>query len=225
MFLPMSWTSPLTVAITILPFAERAPVRAFSASISGSRIATAFFITRARLHDLRQEHLAAAEQLADDVHAVHQRALDDVERLGVHRQRLGDVGIDEVGDAVDERVREPLAERLRRATTSSSSFFVRRRRRSVAAIASMRSVASGRRFSTRSSTRFAQRRIELLVDRELAGVDDRHVEAGLDRVIEEHRVHRLAHARRRAERERQVRHAARDLRAGELGLDPRAPPR
>ena len=34
-----------------------------------------------RLHDLRQEHLAGAEQVADDVHAGHQRALDDVQRL------------------------------------------------------------------------------------------------------------------------------------------------
>jgi hypothetical protein len=28
-----------------------------------------------RLHHLRQEHLAGAEEVADDVHAVHQRAL------------------------------------------------------------------------------------------------------------------------------------------------------
>ena len=32
------------------------------------------------LDDLRQEHLAGAEQVADDVHARHQRAFDDVER-------------------------------------------------------------------------------------------------------------------------------------------------
>ena len=31
------------------------------------------------LHDLRQEHLAGAEQVADDVHAVHQRAFDDLD--------------------------------------------------------------------------------------------------------------------------------------------------
>ncbi len=93
MFLPMSWTSPLTVAITILPLAVVTPVRRFSASISGSRIATAFFITRADLTTWGQEHLAGAEQLADDVHAVHQRAFDDVERLGVGGQRLGDIRI------------------------------------------------------------------------------------------------------------------------------------
>ena len=32
------------------------------------------------LHHLRQKHLAAAEEIADDVHAVHQRAFDDVQR-------------------------------------------------------------------------------------------------------------------------------------------------
>jgi hypothetical protein len=31
-------------------------------------------------HHLRQEHLARAEQVADDVHAVHQRAFDHLQR-------------------------------------------------------------------------------------------------------------------------------------------------
>ncbi len=65
----------------------------------------------------------------------------------------------------------------------------------------------------------AQLGIELLVDRELTGVDDRHVEARADRVIQEHRVHRLADPRRAAERERQVRDAARDLDPGARVLD------
>ena len=50
-----------------------------------------------RLHDLRQEHLARAEQVADHVHARHQRALDHVERaLGLEPRLLG-VGFDEFG--------------------------------------------------------------------------------------------------------------------------------
>jgi len=43
----MSWTSPLTVAVRMRPWAGRAPAAAFSASMNGSRYATAFFITRA----------------------------------------------------------------------------------------------------------------------------------------------------------------------------------
>ena len=46
MFLPMSWTSPFTVAITTLPFA-RDWAGSFSASRYGTRWATAFFMTRA----------------------------------------------------------------------------------------------------------------------------------------------------------------------------------
>ena len=52
-----------------------------------------------RLHDLRQEHFSCAEQVADDVHARHQRALDHVERaLGLKPRLLG-VGFDELGDS------------------------------------------------------------------------------------------------------------------------------
>jgi hypothetical protein len=66
----------------------------------------------------------------------------------------------------------------------------------------------------------AQRRVELLVDAELAGVDDAHRHAGADRVVKERRVHRLAHRVVAAERERQVGDAARDLRMRQVLADP-----
>ena len=50
---------------------------------------------------------------------------------------------------------------------------------------------------------------DLLVDLELTGVDDPHVHAGLDGVVEEGGVHGLAHRVVAAEGEGQVRHAAR----------------
>ncbi len=57
----------------------------------------------------------------------------------------------------------------------------------------------------------AQLGLDLLVDRQLAGVDDAEPHPVGDGVVEEHRVHRLADAVVAAERERQVRHAARDV--------------
>ncbi len=54
----------------------------------------------------------------------------------------------------------------------------------------------------------AQFRIDVVVDGKLAGVDDAHVHARLDGVVEEHGMHRLAHRLVAAERERQVGHAA-----------------
>ena len=64
--------------------------------------------------------------------------------------------------------------------------------------------------------RLAQLRLDLLVDRQLPGVDDAHVHAGGDRVVEEHRVHRLAHRVVAAERERDVADAAAHQRVRQL---------
>ena len=46
-------------------------------------------------HDLRQKHFARAEQIADDVHAVHQRAFDDQERLADISPRFFGVLVDD----------------------------------------------------------------------------------------------------------------------------------
>jgi hypothetical protein len=56
-----------------------------------------------RLHDLRQEHFARAEKVANDVHAGHKRAFDDVQRFLRLLARLFRIGFDEVRDAVHER--------------------------------------------------------------------------------------------------------------------------
>ncbi len=66
---------------------------------------------------------------------------------------------------------------------------------------------------------FAQFPGDLVVDGQLAGVDDAHVHAGLDGVIEEHGVDRLAHRVVAAERERHVGHTAGDQRMRQLRLD------
>ncbi|MNX96740.1 hypothetical protein D3C86_1290720 [compost metagenome] len=57
-----------------------------------------------RLHHLRQEHLARAEQVADHVHPVHQRTFDDVQGALDRQAGLFGVGLDELGDAVDQGV-------------------------------------------------------------------------------------------------------------------------
>ena len=60
------------------------------------------------LHHLGQEHLARAEEIADHAHAGHERPLDDVDGLAQLQPGLFHVRDDEVGDAVDQGVREPL---------------------------------------------------------------------------------------------------------------------
>ena len=151
-------------------------------------------------HHLRQEHLARAEKVADDVHARHQRPLDHLDRLAaalldVLPRFLG-VLDDERGDALDQRVREPRLRRFRRATRESSVTclplrFVRLRERhqALGGVLAVRAPAIEDHVLHRS----LQLRVELVVDTELAGVDDAHGHPGLDRVIQEHGVDRLAH--------------------------------
>ena len=65
-----------------------------------------------------------------------------------------------------------------------------------------------------------QVRVDVVVLRQGTRVDDRHVEAGADRVVQEHGVDRLADAVVAAERERHVGHAAADPRVRERRLEP-----
>ena len=55
---------------------------------------------------LRQKHLAGAEQIADDLHAGHQRTFDDGERGGIFLPGFLDVLFDVIDDALDQRVRQ-----------------------------------------------------------------------------------------------------------------------
>jgi hypothetical protein len=67
---------------------------------------------RARaLHDLRQEHLPGAEEVADDLHPLHQRPFDHVERSRGLQARLFGVLFDVVDDPVHERMRKALLDR------------------------------------------------------------------------------------------------------------------
>ena len=151
-------------------------------------------------HHLRQEHLARAEQVADHVHAGHQRAFDHIERARRALARLLGVGRDEVGDAMDQRVRQPLVDRPFAPGEIGLLGFLalagealRKAKQALGRIGAAveHDVLAG----------LAQLGIEIVVHGHLAGIDDAHVHAGVDRVIEEHRVHRLAHGLVAAERE------------------------
>ena len=108
MFLPMSWTSPLTVASTIRAAAERS---VFSASMNGSRYATARFIARALFttcgRNIFPEPKRSPTIFIPSMSGPSITSSGRGERL----PRLLRVLLDEVDDAVHERVREPLLDR------------------------------------------------------------------------------------------------------------------
>ena len=177
-----------------------------------------------RLDHLRQEHLALAEQVADDVHAVHQRAFDHVDRAPLGGQNLLShfFGVldDPLRDAVHQRMRQALLDR-RVAPLEVLFLFgaagLERAGEFDHAFGGVLAAVEHHVFHA-----FAQLGIEVVVDADHAGVDDAHGQAGLDRVVQEHGVDRFARRVVAAEAERDVRHAARDLRVRQVVADPGA---
>ncbi len=171
------------------------------------------------LHHLRQEHLAGPEQVADDVHAGHQRAFDHIERARGRQPRLLGIVGDEIRDAVHQRMGQALADL---PLAPGEIGFLRLLAFALEALRD-RQQPLGRILALVEDdilAGLAQFGIEIVIHRHLAGIDDAHVHAGLDRVIEEHRVHRFAHRLIAAERERQVRHAAGNMHARQVLSDP-----
>ena len=69
-----------------------------------------FFHHAGALHDLRQEHLSRAKEVADDFHPIHQRPFDDLERSVELQPRFLGVVHHEIHDAVHQRVAEPFGD-------------------------------------------------------------------------------------------------------------------
>ena len=169
------------------------------------------------LHDLREEHLPLAEEVADDLHPVHERTLDHVERPVGPEARLLRVLLDVVHDPVHQSVRKAIADRgfaprdieLPPRCASGDSGRVLDEPFGRLRIAVEENVLDA----------LEQRRLDVLVHGELPRVHDAHVEPGADRVVEERSVHRLANGVVPAKREREVRDPAGDESAGAALLE------
>ncbi len=134
MFLPMSCTSPLTVAMTILPFAFASPpaatCAAFSSSMNGIRCATACFITRALFTTCGRNILPAPNRspttFMPSISGPSMTSIGRPPRAAIVCAHLFGVLDDPLRDAVHERMREPRLDRLRRATRGSPPRACRR---------------------------------------------------------------------------------------------------
>jgi hypothetical protein len=169
-------------------------------------------------HHLRQEHLAGPEQVADDVHAVHQRPLDHVERPRGLLARLLHVRLDELGNAVHEGVSEPLRDIL----LPPAEIHLAHLAGAPELIGDFQQPLGGVGAAVENDVLYPLLQFlrDLLVDGDLAGVDDAHVHAGGDSVVEEHRMHRLAQGVVAAKRERDVGNPAGNEAVRQVLLDP-----
>ena len=99
----------------------RANLRGLFGLHVGGQVGDRLLHHTSRFHHLRKKHLARAEEIANDAHAVHQRAFD-------HQQRPAELLVGLLGvqlnigvDTFDQRVREPLLDRAGAPTPRSSS--------------------------------------------------------------------------------------------------------
>ena len=169
------------------------------------------------LDDLRQEHLAGAKQIADDLHAVHQRPLDDLERPLVLLARLLDVGVDEVDDAVDERIGESRFDAA--LAPRDIGFFLLAS--ALDLLGELHHPLGRVRAPVEDDVLDVLQQIlrDVLVDDQLASIDDAHVHPGLDGVKQKRRVDGFADRVVATEREGQIADAAADLHPGTRRLD------
>ena len=173
------------------------------------------------LDHLRQKHLAGAEQVADPVHAVHQRAFDDLDGLGGSEPGLFGVLDDVLGDAVDQGVPKPLLDGQR---PPFGLFHGGGLGAPAVALGDLQQTLGGVRAAVQHQVLnpLAQFSREVGVDAELAGVDDAHGQARLDGVVEEYAVDGFAHWIVAAEGEGDVADPSRGLRTGQVGANPAA---
>ena len=174
------------------------------------------------LDHLGQEHLAGAEQVSDHVHAVHQGAFDHVQRAAAPGDGLL-VGLfsvfgDEVGDAVHQRVRQARAH----VGVAPFQLFAVVPGRALGGFGDFQQALGGVRAPVQHHVfhALAQLGLQIVVHAHHAGVDDAHVHARPDGVVEEHGVDGLAHRVVAAEAEAHVADAARYLGARQVLLDP-----
>ena len=150
-----------------------------------------------------QEHLAGTEQIPHLVHAVHEGALDHIERPSPLASRLLGVVHDVARDPVYERVSETILHRTGSPFLVAHHLLLRR----PGVLPGARRQALGRvgtPVEEHVLHRLQKVGRHVVVDRECSGVDDGHVQTRLDGVVEERRVHRFAHSRAPTIRERNV---------------------
>ena len=228
MFLPMSWTSPFTVAITIVPLVPArlvgppSPCRLLLLD-ERDEVGDRLLHHPRALDHLRQEHLAAPNRSP----TTFMPSISGPSMTSIGRPPGAAICARSSSVSASTCSSMPLTRAwvIRSSTGSarhSSSADLCCRAGRVEPLGDLEQPLGGVGAPVEHDVLdpLAQLGVDLVVDDERAGVDDAHVDARADRVVEEHRVDRLAHRVVAAEREGHVGDAAGDQRAGQVLLDP-----
>ena len=157
-------------------------------------------------HHLGQEHLAGAEQVADHIHAVHERAFDDLKGALCECACFFGVGDYEVVDTVHQRIHQAAVGVGFAPTQILRLLLCLALHRRCNLEQSLRRIVAS--VEKHIFDALAQAYGDILVDGQLAGIDDGHVQPRLDGVVEKGGVHGLAQRVVASEGKRQIGNAA-----------------
>ena len=180
-----------------------------------------------RLHHLRQKHLALTKQVTHDAHAGHQRAFNHVQWPATRRQNrlVGLFGVrhDKVGDTVHHGMAEALRHRHGAlGRTAPLQLFALVFGTGLGAVGNLDQALTRIRAAVQNDVfhALAQGWLQVVIHTDHARVDDGHVHARLNGMVQKHGVNGLAHRVIAPEAERYVRHSTRHLSPRQIGLDP-----
>ena len=172
------------------------------------------------LDHLRQKHFSGTKQVPHRIHAAHQRTFDDGQRTAQGVQRFRRIGFDVGVDAVDQGMfhaffhrKQPPGLVLPLSGGSAVAFegFCQRQQSFAGLVVAVKqNVLNG----------LPQGSVHLFVHHQLTGVDNSHVQAVPDGVVQKTGVDGLAHGVVAAETETDVAHPAGNQGPRQMGLDP-----
>ncbi len=151
---------------------------------------------------MRQKHLAAAEELSDPVHSVHQGAFYYIERSFSLQTSFFHILFNEVENAFGEGVRKPLLNRARspcRVLALLLVFAFQGCRQLNQSVCRVFPAVEQHIFHSLANVLG-----NIVVYGQLSGVHDAHVHSCVYCVVEERRMHRFTHPIVAPERERDV---------------------
>ncbi len=142
------------------------------------------------LDDLRQEHFARAEQVADNVHAGHERSFDDGQWAAKFLARLFGIQVNVIHDAFDQGVAEAFLDRSLAPLVFLDLGLVRL----FDGLGEFDQPFGGVRPAVEQHVLNQCEQVpgDLFVHCQHAGVDDAQVQPGFDGMIKKGRVHSLA---------------------------------
>ena len=172
-----------------------------------------------RFHDLRQEHFTRAEEITHNIHAVHQRTFNDVKRALCILARFFRILDNVIRNAAHQRMLKAFIDgQLAPLIIDNFGFGL-----AVAAIVFCNIEQTVRRVRAAIQDDvldpLAQLIWDIIINRQLARIDNRHIETRWNGVIEKDRMHGFTHRIVPAKGKANIRQSARNTRMRQVRFD------